>query len=85
LSANLEFLSRPGCHLCEQALPAVKRVASRLGVELVEVDVDADDRLVAEFGLRIPVVRWENGPVLAEGRIDRRELLAAARNAIGAR
>jgi hypothetical protein len=83
LSRNLEFLSRPGCHLCDDARPIARRVAARLGVGLVETDIELDDRLVAEFGLRIPVVRWSGGAVLAEGSVEYRPLLDAGRRWAG--
>jgi len=67
---SVQFLVREGCHLCDEARPIVLAAARRSGVEVVEVDVDGDDRLVAEFGLRIPVVLGPGDEVLAEGVID---------------
>jgi hypothetical protein len=78
LSRILEFLSRPGCHLCDEVRPAVHRVASRRRLVVVEIDIDQHDHLVTEFGLRIPVVR-RNGEVVAEGAFDYRRLLARVR------
>lgn len=39
------------------------------GGHLSEVDIDEEDDLVRDFGLRIPVVRV-GGEVVAEGRIE---------------
>ncbi|MDJ0924936.1 MAG: glutaredoxin family protein [Acidimicrobiia bacterium] len=75
------FLTRPGCGLCDEALPVVKRATRRLGVELVTVDITADSNLEAEFDLRIPVILDRKGRVLAEGRISRGEAWRAALSA----
>lgn len=42
----LTFVTRQGCHLCEQALPVVRRLAEGAGVavEVRDVDDDAGDR-----------------------------------------
>jgi hypothetical protein len=59
---DLILYGRPGCHLCEEALGAVRLVlgdrASRsLPVpRLVEVDIESDDALLRTFLERIPVV-----------------------------
>lgn len=63
---SIEFLVRSGCHLCEEVAPAV-RLAARLSGSTVDmVDVDTDDRLVRDYGLRIPVVLIRDEPI-AEG------------------
>jgi hypothetical protein len=69
-----QFLTRPGCHLCEAARPIVLAEVGQVGGELVEVDVDGDDRLLIEYGARIPVVLGPDGAVLAEGAIEQRAL-----------
>lgn len=74
----LEFLTRPGCHLCRDALPVVRRVARLLAGAVVEIDVETDDDLIVEFAVRIPVVRDPAGVVLAEGRIAWASLFRAA-------
>jgi hypothetical protein len=50
------FVTRAGCTLCEEALPAVRRVAERAGVELVVADVDADPALKEQWSDHVPVV-----------------------------
>ncbi len=75
----VRFLTRPGCHLCEEALPLVRREVLRAGCELQVVDVEGDDTLLADFGLRIPVVLSADFEVLAEGVIERRALRQALR------
>ena len=48
---------RPGCHLCDEAREGLERLrADGHGFELVEVDIEADERLHREMLERIPVV-----------------------------
>lgn len=81
---SVTFLTRKGCHLCDEARPVLARSIRRLGVAVNEVDIDTDDRLTAEYGLRIPVVLDPEGRVLAEGVIDdTRALRRVLRGAFG--
>jgi glutaredoxin len=48
--------SRPGCHLCDVAREAILSLRERLGFDFSEVDIEADDELELEYGIRIPVV-----------------------------
>jgi len=70
----VKFLTRPGCHLCDQARPLVAAAAARSGVTVEEIDIDSDQVLIRDYGLRIPVVLGPGGEVLAEGEIDSRRL-----------
>ena len=70
--AVVMFVTRKGCHLCDDAL----RLLRELGVEPQLADVDADDRLFQLYDWRVPVVLVDGVPV-AEGRITREHLLAA--------
>jgi glutaredoxin len=47
---------RDGCHLCEDALGVVRRVAADLAVEVRTVDIEADPALLRAYMERIPVV-----------------------------
>lgn len=78
----VKFLTRPGCHLCDAARPLVQREVARLGLDLEEIDIDEDDDLVGEYGLRIPVVLSEAGEVLAEANFDRRQLRRGLRRMV---
>jgi glutaredoxin len=53
---HLVLYTRPGCHLCDVARETILEVRSRHPFELVEVDIESDDDLVRDYGLRIPVV-----------------------------
>ncbi len=71
----MRFLERPGCHLCEDAWVLL----TELGVTAERVDIDDDDALVRDYGLRIPVLLDDAGAVVAEGVFDRRTLQRALR------
>ncbi len=83
---SLRFLTRPGCHLCEDAEPVVRRAARLLAVPVTSVDIERDDEMTVDWGLRIPVVLDPRGRVLAEGHVELWPLvrrIAAARVGIG--
>ena len=61
---KLVLVTRQGCHLCDQALAALRS----LGHEPELADVDADDELHRLYDWRVPVVLLE-GRVVAEGKI----------------
>ncbi|HWB88260.1 MAG TPA: glutaredoxin family protein [Acidimicrobiia bacterium] len=75
---SLRFLTRRGCHLCDDARPILARVARDLGVTVEEVDVDRDEALTRAYGLRVPIVLASHDRVVAEGVIDDRRLLRDA-------
>lgn len=74
-----EFLTRSGCHLCDDARALVNTEVTRRGGEVREIDIDSDENLVEEFGIRVPVLRAPNGMVVAEGVIDRRSVRSGLR------
>jgi thioredoxin-like negative regulator of GroEL len=76
----VRFLTRNGCHLCDEARSLVLAAARRSGIEVLEVDIDDHEELVGEFGLRIPVVLGADGQVLAEGIIEEKSLRRALRD-----
>ena len=61
---SLVFVTRQGCHLCDEALALVRE----LGHEPEIVDVDADDRLHDLYDWRVPVLLLDDR-VVAEGKI----------------
>jgi hypothetical protein len=51
----ITLLSRPGCHLCDEARAVISRIAAELGAEWTERDITlSEDDLVA-YGEMIPV------------------------------
>ncbi len=76
MTARIEYLTRPGCSLCEEITPTVRLVASVLGITLSEIDIDRRPDLTA-YGNRVPVLRSNHGEVLAEGVITRGAVVRA--------
>jgi len=70
----VELVTRRGCHLCDEALRALRA----LGVEPSRLDVDADPELFRLYDFRVPVVLLD-GRVVGEGRLD----AGALRRALG--
>ncbi|MEU8250916.1 glutaredoxin family protein [Nonomuraea sp. NPDC048916] len=52
---HITLLSRPGCHLCDDARAVIARVAGELGVPWEEVDIDTSDELREKYWEMIPV------------------------------
>lgn len=78
---TLQFLTRDGCHLCEEAFEMLAGRAGSAGITVAVLDIDEDQALFEEFDLRVPVIRDASGVVLAEGVIDSesiRRIIAAA-------
>ncbi len=51
----ITLLSRPGCHLCDEARAVIERVAADLGVRWTERDVTESRDDLREYGEMIPV------------------------------
>ncbi len=49
-----------GCHLCDQAAELLHRVKQ----DYIATEIGDDDALVAEYGIRIPVVATQRGNTL---------------------
>lgn len=56
MSGRITVLSRPGCHLCEDALAELAPIAAEAGATVEEVDIERDDALLRAHLERIPVV-----------------------------
>jgi len=76
MSARIEVLSKPGCHLCDEAEDVVARVAGDAGVEWQSHDISGDEELMAKWGELVPVVLVD-GDVHAWFRVDAARLRSA--------
>ena len=65
--------TKSGCHLCDDARDALLRVRRLRPFELVEVDVQHDPALLAEYGEQLPVV-LVNGTFVFEYAVDESRL-----------
>lgn len=56
--------TREDCHLCDQAVETIERIAGEedVAVDVEEVDIDEDPDLYAEYHDRIPYVLIEGTP-----------------------
>lgn len=52
---RVTLLSKPGCHLCDDARVVIAEVAAELGVGWVELDISADAELHRRWWEQIPV------------------------------
>lgn len=48
--------SREACHLCQEMICALRKLQTQRSFEIKITDIDADPRLVALYGERIPVL-----------------------------
>lgn len=70
------LLTRPGCHLCEDARKSVQNVCEPLGERWVERNVDENADLVEQFNDEIPVV-FVDGKQRAFWKVDESRLREA--------
>lgn len=79
---DLTLLTRPGCHLCEEALRQIQPLLPTEGAHLHVVDIDTDRSLRHLYGNDIPVV-FLGSREIARHRVDpdelRRELARVGR------
>jgi glutaredoxin len=61
---TITLYTRPGCHLCEDAVDMLERLATRLSLAIVEVNILEDANLYERYRHSIPVVAIGEGPVL---------------------
>jgi glutaredoxin len=73
--SRITVYTRDDCHLCEEAIETIERVAASLPlpVDLETVDVDADPDLRERYGDRVPYVTVDGRPQF-KYRVDPEEL-----------
>ena len=69
----IKLLSKPGCHLCDDALLVLRRLRAEHGFSLHVVDIECDDGLHARYLERIPVVALD-GEELYDFAVDEADL-----------
>ena len=73
--------SKPGCHLCAEAMAALEELRVELGFELRELDITAEEELHRAYFERIPVIALD-GEELFDFFVDEPKLRAALRSAV---
>ena len=71
--STVVLYTRPGCHLCDDALAVLERVRGELPFRLEARDIEADEALLRRYLERIPVVELD-GEELFEFFVDEAEL-----------
>ena len=75
---TITLYTRPGCHLCDDARAALKRVQQQHPFTLTEIDIESDDALHRALLERIPVVELD-GEHLFDYFVDEAALAARLR------
>jgi glutaredoxin len=58
---NVELYTTLGCHLCDEALDMLKFLqAQKKSLILAEIEIADSEELMAEYGIRIPVITADN-------------------------
>ncbi len=81
---SLTLLTKPGCHLCEEAKKAIglvmfefsKENSDVVQIELTELNILEDEALKNQYSEEIPVLQI-NGATHAYWKIDSERLIAA--------
>lgn len=66
---RIDFYTRPGCHLCEDARRVLDAMTKESSLPVQERNIDTSDEWTEKYGLMIPVVEIE-GEILAYGNIE---------------
>jgi glutaredoxin len=53
--ARVRLLSKPGCHLCDDARAVIDAVCAELGEHYEDVDISMDTDLAGRYAEQIPV------------------------------
>ena len=76
----LTVYGRDGCHLCEQAIDVIHSLEPEFKLRVREIDIEADDDLLARYLERIPVVA-HGGDEWFEFEVQRDRLIELVRAA----
>ena len=60
----IEFYTRPGCHLCEEALQVLEVIRSEFDFEIQVVDISESSELDELYGTQIPVAKLDGSTIL---------------------
>ncbi|MCX6458395.1 MAG: glutaredoxin family protein [Actinobacteria bacterium] len=56
MSRRVKVLSKPGCHLCEDAIKIVAQVTNELNVGYEVEEIQNNPELMHQYGEEIPVI-----------------------------
>ena len=75
---RVELLTKPGCHLCDDARAVIERVTQELGIPFTERDISDSPADLVEYGDFVPVTLVD-GRVIDHWRVREDRLRAALR------
>jgi glutaredoxin len=78
--ARVRLLSKPGCHLCDDARAVIDAVCAELGEHYEDVDISSDQDLAERYAEQIPVT-FVDGRQHDFWRVDAGRLRRALRSA----
>jgi glutaredoxin len=55
VDARVTLLSKPGCHLCDDARDVIAKVCAEMGADWTEIDITSDPDLRQRYWEQIPV------------------------------
>ncbi len=70
---QFKILSKPGCHLCDEAKEVILKATKDLQAEIQIVNIETDPELFAEYCNDIPVV-FLNERKIFKHRVDEQKL-----------
>lgn len=73
-AAVVEIYSKPDCHLCDDAKTVLQKMQRRYGFALREVNIAGDEKLLTQYGTRIPLV-FVNGHLVCKYFVDEKAVL----------
>ena len=80
LPPTVEILSKPDCHLCDEAKALLQALQASHSFTLQEVDITTDADLLERYREEIPVV-FINGRKAFKYRVDAKQFVRALRRA----
>lgn len=66
---SVVLYARDGCHLCDEARRVIDEIRRTASFDFTEIDIETDDALIRDYGIRIPVVAVD-GEELFEITVD---------------
>ena len=65
MSHHIVFYTKPGCHLCEDALQRLNDLRGEFDLTIEEIDITTDDALFKNYFDKIPVLLINHRVTLA--------------------
>jgi len=70
---KIKILSKPDCHLCDEAKQTIERVTERLPIEIEVIDIEKDPELFNQYRYDIPVIFLDERKIFKH-RVDEQKL-----------